>query len=233
MWKWRVSKRYLFRILRVRLWNVLEMHLSSAISWRGEPWLREGTLQRVESKCLISLSRWGQRTTKVKRLSLLEGWHISKQEATLKFAGQIKALLTCDWKAILSQDKKRFYTMLNSLPFWSKQTARRWRSLCSCVLWSFLSFKTTWSDLFPALCKVPWFFAIGWQMGKTGFYLSVIFPQAFSYKQTLLAMWISYFSQDAEQLALFTFYVFTDLDKVSVHKHTKILSPSKQAWSLT
>ena len=110
---------------------------------------------RVQSKCLISLSRWGQRTTKVKRLSLLEGWHISKQEATLKFAGQIKALLTCDWKAILSQDKKRFYTMLNSLPFWSKQTARRWRSLCSCVLWSFLSFKTTWSDfLIKCWCKV-------------------------------------------------------------------------------
>ena len=119
--------------------------------------------------------------------------------------------------------------MLDSLPFWSKQTTRRWRSLCSCVLWSFLS--TTWSDLFPALCKVPWFFVIGWQTEKTGFYLSVIFPQAFSYKQTLLAMWISYFSQDAEQLALFTFYVFTDLDKVSVHKHTKILSPSKKAWS--
>ena len=91
-----MSKRYLFGILRVRLWNVLEMHLSSAIFWRGEPWLREGTLQRVESKCLISLCRWGQRTTKVKRLSLLEGWHISKQEATLKFAGQIKAFLTCD-----------------------------------------------------------------------------------------------------------------------------------------
>ena len=72
---------------------------------------------------------------------------------------------------------------------------------------------------------------IGWQTEKTGFYLSVIFPQAFSYKQTLLAMWISYFSQDAEQLALFTFYVFTDLDKVSVHKHTKTLSPSKKAWS--
>jgi len=85
-----VSKRYIFRILRVRLWNVLEMHLSSAISWRGGPWVREGTLQRVQSKCLISLSRWGQRTTKVKRLSLLEGWHISKQEATSKFAGQIK-----------------------------------------------------------------------------------------------------------------------------------------------
>ena len=119
--------------------------------------------------------------------------------------------------------------MLNSLPFWSKQTTRGWRSLCSRVLWSFLS--TTWSDLFPALCKVPWFFVIGWQTEKTGFYLSVIFPQAFSYKQTLLAMWISYFSQDAEQLALFTFYVFTDLDKVSVHKHTKILSPSKKAWS--
>ena len=124
----------------------------------GGTLVKEGTLQRVESKCLISLSRWGQRTTKVKRLSLLEGWHISKQEATLKFAGQIKALLTCDWKALLSQDKKRFYTMLNSLPFWSKQTARRWRSPCSCVLWSFLSFKATWSDLFLALCKVPWFF---------------------------------------------------------------------------
>ena len=119
--------------------------------------------------------------------------------------------------------------MLNSLPFWSKQTTRRWRSLCSCVLWSFLS--TTWSDLFPALCKVPWFFVIGWQTEKTEFHLSVIFSQAFSYKQTLLAMWISYFSQDAEQLAMFTFYVFTDLDKVSVHKHTKILSPSKKAWS--
>ena len=57
--------------------------------------VKGGDLQRVESKCLISLSRWGQRTTKVKRLSLLEGWHILKQEATLKFAGQIKALLTC------------------------------------------------------------------------------------------------------------------------------------------
>ena len=117
--------------------------------------------------------------------------------------------------------------MLNSLPFWSKQTTRRWRSLCSCVLWSFLSFKTTWSDLFLALCKVPWFFVIGWQMGKTGFYLSVIFPQAFSYKQTLLAMWISYFSQDAEQLAMFTFYVFTDLDKVSVHKHKNFITCQK------
>ena len=81
--------------------------------------------------------------------------------------------------------------------------------------------------------KSPDFFLIRWQMGKTGFYLSVILSQAFSCKQTFLAMWISYFSQDAEQLALFTFYVFTDLDKVSVHKHTKILSPSKQAWSLT
>ena len=86
---------------------------------------------------------------------------------------------------------------------------------------------------FRLSAKSPDFFVIGWQMGKTGFYLSVIFPQAFSYKQTLLAMWISYFSQDAEQLALFTFYVFTDLDNVSVHKHTKILSTSKQAWSIT
>ena len=82
-------------------------------------------------------------------------------------------------KQYFHKTKKRFYTTLNSLPFWSKQTTKRWRSLCSCVLWSFLSFKTTWSDLFPALWKVPWFFAIGWQMGKTGFYLSVIFPQAF------------------------------------------------------
>ena len=70
--------------------------------------------------------------------------------------------------------------------------------------------------------KSPDFLRLTGKWGRQDFICLWFSLKHFSYKQTLLAMWISYFSHDAEQLALFTFHVFTDLDKVSVHKHTKI-----------
>ena len=116
--------------------------------------------------------------------------------------------------------------MLNSLLFWSKQTMRRWRSLCSCVLWSFLS--TTWSDLFDRLsAKSPDFL---WLAGKQR-------------RQDFICLWFSlkYFPTSklcwpCEYLILvrmlsnwpcLLFYIFTDLDKVSVYKHKNFITFQK------
>ena len=78
--------------------------------------------------------------------------------------------------------------MLNSLPFFPSIPQGDGEACVLVYCGVFCHLKQLEVTCFQLSAKSPDFFVIGWQMGKTGFYLSVIFPQAFFYKQTLLAM---------------------------------------------